>query len=64
MLISTCVIMCNACIHPYIVPVVGMLCGNAIIGISRSLDYVLKKLECVISLALSPFIAYQLYGLL
>jgi hypothetical protein len=56
--------MYNACIHPYIVPVVGMLCGNAIIGTSRSLGYILKKLECVISLALSSFIAYQLYGLL
>ena len=57
-------VMYNVCIHPYIVPVVGMLCGNAIIGISRSLGYVLKKLECVISLALYPFIAYQFYGLL
>jgi hypothetical protein len=32
-----------------IVPVVGMLCGNAITGISVSLDYILKELRCVIS---------------
>jgi hypothetical protein len=38
--------------HTYlgpIVPVVGMLCGNAITGISVSLGYVLKELACVIS---------------
>ena len=38
------------CANVYsIVPVVGMLCGNAIAGISVSLDYILKELRCVIS---------------
>jgi hypothetical protein len=33
----------------HIVPVMSMLCENAILGISVSLSYVLSKLECVIS---------------
>lgn len=33
----------------HIVPVMSMLCENAISGISVSLGYVLSKLECVIS---------------
>ncbi len=39
------------CVCP-IVPVVGTLCGNAITasGISISLGYILKELECVIFL--------------
>ncbi len=32
------------CVHP-IVPVLGMLCGNAVTGISVSLGYILKELE-------------------
>ncbi len=37
------------CTNVYsIVPVVGMLCANAITGISVSLDYILKELKCVI----------------
>jgi hypothetical protein len=31
-------------VHP-IVPVVGMLCGNAIAGVLVSLSFVLKELE-------------------
>ncbi len=34
-----------------LVPVVGMLCGSAITGISVSLDYILKELRCVIYFA-------------
>jgi hypothetical protein len=33
----------------HIVPVISMLCENAISGISVSLGYVLSKLECVVS---------------
>jgi hypothetical protein len=33
----------------HIVPVISMLCENAILGISLSLGYVLNKLEYVIS---------------
>jgi len=36
----------------HIVPVMSMLCENAILGISLSLGYVLNKLDCVVS---SPF---------
>ena len=36
----------------HIVPVMSMLCENAISGISLSLGYVMGKLECVVS---SPY---------
>jgi len=36
----------------HIVPVMSMLCENAISGISVSLGYVLNELECVVS---SPY---------
>jgi ABC-type iron transport system FetAB permease component len=32
-----------------LVPVVGMLCANAITGVSKSLAYILKELWCVVS---------------
>jgi hypothetical protein len=33
----------------HIVPVISMLCENAISGISVSVGYLLSKLECVVS---------------
>jgi hypothetical protein len=33
----------------HIVPLMGMLCENATLGISMSLGYVLSKIECVVS---------------
>ncbi len=33
----------------YIVPIVGMQCGDAVTGNSVSLGYILEDLECIIS---------------
>jgi hypothetical protein len=37
-------------LHGYPVPVVGMLCGNAISGVTVSVSYVLQQLEYVVPL--------------
>lgn len=36
------------------VPIMGMLCGNAIAGVTMSLSYVLKELEYVLSCSAPP----------